>query len=348
VDKGLEEYKLTESARAMNDFVDELSNWYVRRSRERFWVSDMPQDKINAYMTLYTVLVTMTKLSAAFTPFMAESMYTNLVKNLDKTAPESVHLCDFPVANDAWIDAELEKNMDFVLDVVVAGRAARNTANIKNRQPIGLMYVKAEDYQLPEMYQSIISEELNIKEVKFTDDVEGFTTYKFKPQLKTLGPKYGKILPKISAKLNEFDGNDLMRQFNAGNVVFDIEGQEVTLALADVLVESAQKEGFAAEKGKLATAILDTNLTPELIEEGFVREVISKIQTMRKEADFDVLDKIKITYATTDALSEVIHRNAEEIKSETLANALVSETPVGFVKDWNINGEKAVFGVERL
>jgi isoleucyl-tRNA synthetase len=279
---------------------------------------------------------------------MAEAMYANLVKNIDKNAPESVHLCDFPVANPDWTDAELEKNMDFVLDVVVAGRAARNTANIKNRQPIGLMYVKTDHRVLPALYQTIIAEELNIKEVRFTDDVKGFTTYKFKPQLKTLGPKYGKILPKISAKLNEADGNDLMNRLNAGEVTFEIDGADVTLTLADVLVESAQKEGFAAEKGKLATAIIDTGLTPELIEEGFVREVISKIQTMRKEADFDVLDRIKITYTAGDVLCGVISRNADEIKAETLANELILETPMGFVKDWNINGEKAAFGVEQM
>ncbi len=346
VDECLESYKLTEPARAMNDFVDELSNWYVRRSRERFWVSEMPQDKINAFMTLYTVLETLTRLSAPFIPFMAESIYSNLVANIDKDAPISVHLCDFPVADESMIDLDLEKNMSAAYDMVVAGRAARNTANIKNRQPIGLMYAQSE-VVLPEMFKTIVAEELNIKAVEFTDDVGGFTSYKFKPQLKTLGPKYGKILPKISEKLNTSDGNELMDAFNKGNVTFDIDGTEVVLTLDDVLVETLQKEGFASEKGKMCTVVIDTNLTPELIEEGFVREVISKIQTMRKEADFEVLDKITFYYESGEKLSGIMEKNADEIKTETLSVEIKSEAPQGFVKKWNINGEDAVFGVER-
>ena len=348
VDECLAAYKITEPARAMNDFVDELSNWYVRRSRERFWASGMPQDKINAYMTLYTVLETMTRLSALFTPFMAEAIYDNLVKKVNPHAPESLHLCDYPTCHGHMIDPALERHMDTALDVVVAGRAARNTANIKNRQPIGQMYVKTEgETALPALFTEIIAEELNVKSVMFTDNVADFTTYSFKPQLKTLGPKYGKILPKISQWLQNADGNSLMGQLNAGAVTFDLEGTEVTLMLADVLYESAQKPGFAAEAGRSCTVVMDTNLTPELIEEGFVREVISKIQTMRKEADFEVLDKIAITYQASDTLTAVMETNRTVIMAETLGASLMEAEPQGFVKEWGINGEAAVLGVEK-
>lgn len=348
VDESLNDYKLTEPARAMMEFVDELSNWYVRRSRERFWGKDMPQDKINAYMTLYTVLVTMSKISAPFTPFMTEAMYENLVVNVDKNAPESVHLCNWPEVNTDWIDKELEENMKLVLQVVVEGRAARNTANIKNRQPIGKMYVKAEK-NLSNSYIEIISEELNVKGVLFTDDVEGFTTYKFKPQLRTLGKKYGKLVPKIGAYLSEVDGNDFMNELRAnGKAKFELEGQMVELEEADVLVETAQKDGFVAETDKNVTVVLDTNLTPELIEEGFVREIVSKIQTMRKEAGFEVLDRITVKHDGSEVLAGVISRNSQSIMTDVLANSIEKGSGKGYVKEWSINGEKVVLGVEKV
>ena len=340
VDEGLENYRITEPARAIQEFVDELSNWYVRRSRERFWGKDMPQDKVNAYMTLYTVLETVIKISAPFTPFMAEEIYRNLVLNSYSDAPESVHLCDFPVAKEEWIDKELEENMDEVLNIVILGRAGRNTANIKNRQPMGQMFVKAPKV-LPEMFTAIVSEELNVKEVIFSDDVANFTTYKFKPQLRTLGPKYGKLVPKIGAYLADVDGTAVMNELKANGVVkFNIEGTDVELAESDLLIETAEKGGFVTEEGNGITVVIDTNLTPELIEEGFVREIVSKIQTMRKEADFEVMDRIKVGFVGSDVVKGVIERNAEEIKTDVLANEVVEGEFEGFAKEWNINGEK--------
>lgn len=340
VDEGLENYRITEPARAIQEFVDELSNWYVRRSRERFWGKDMPQDKVNAYMTLYTVLETVIKISAPFTPFMAEEIYRNLVLNSYSDAPESVHLCDFPVAKEEWIDKELEENMDEVLNIVILGRAGRNTANIKNRQPMGQMFVKAPKV-IPEMFTAIVSEELNVKEVIFSDDVANFTTYKFKPQLRTLGPKYGKLVPKIGAYLGEVDGTAFMNELKAnGTVKFNIEGTDVELAESDLLIETAEKGGFVTEEDRGITVVIDTNLTPELIEEGFVREIVSKIQTMRKEADFEVMDRIKVGFEGSDLLKGVVERNAEEIKTDVLADEIVEGTFEGYAKEWNINGEK--------
>ncbi len=348
VSDSLDEYKLTEPARAMQDFVDDLSNWYVRRSRERFWGADMPQDKINAYMTLYTVLVTLTKVSAPFVPFMAEEIYGNLVKNIDKNALESVHLCDFPESNPALIDLDLEKNMDLVLDIVVLGRAARNTSNIKNRQPIGLMYVSCEN-ALPDLYVDIVSEELNIKKVVFTNDVSSFTTYKFKPQLRTLGPKYGKIVPKIGEELNKHDGNELMNKFKTEKEVrFVVEGIDVVLLESDVLAESAQMEGFVSESDKGVTVVMDTNLSDELIEEGFVREIISKLQNMRKDADFEVLDKIAVYHSGNQKIADIVARNERYIQEEVLGLEIVNGVcEDGFTKDWSINGEAVTLGVKR-
>ena len=347
VDESLENYRITEPSRAMSDFVDDLSNWYVRRSRERFWGKGMPQDKVNAYMTLYTVLVTMTKLSAPFVPFMAENMYQNLVKNVDENALQSVHLCDFPEVNSEWIDSELEANMDLVLSVVVAGRAARNTANIKNRQPIGNMYVKAER-ELPDMYIEIVRDELNIKNVEFKDDVAGFTSYSFKPQLRTLGKKYGKLVPKIGEYLKTNDGTELMNELKSnGAIKFEIEGTEVELAEEDVLIDTAQKEGFVAESDKNTTVVLDTNLTEELIEEGFVRELISKLQTMRKEAGFEVLDRIKVYHTGNSKIAEIFACNKEQISGDVLANDIIEGSGQGYTKEWNVNGENVTLSVEK-
>ncbi len=347
VDTNMENYKITESARAMADFVDELSNWYVRRSRERFWGKDMPQDKVNAYMTLYTVLVTMAKLSAPFTPFMAESMYQNLVRKVDSSALESVHLCSFPEADDSMIDEKLEHNMDLVLSAVVAGRAARNTAGIKNRQPIGNMYIKA-DKKLEDMYVEIIRDELNVKNVEFKDDVSSFTSYSFKPQLRTLGKRYGKLVPAIGEYLKSNDGNELMSQLKTnGAIKFVIDGTDIELAEEDVLYETAQMEGFVAESDKSTTVVLDTNLTEDLIEEGFVRELISKIQTMRKEAGFEVLDRISVFYSGNDKIAKVFEDNKDSIAGDVLADSIGEGTADGYSKDWNINGENVTLGVKK-
>ena len=346
VDKSLENYKITESARAMADFVDELSNWYVRRSRERFWGKDMPQDKVNAYMTLYTVLTTMAKLSAPFTPFMAESIYQNLVVNVDKNAPKSVHLCDFPVANDDMIDDKLEVNMELVLSIVVAGRAARNTSGIKNRQPIGNMYVQS-DRKLDDEYFDIILDELNVKNMEFVDDASKFTSYSFKPQLRTLGRKYGKLVPAIGEYLKNGDGNALMNELKANGVIkFNIDGTDVELGEEDVLTETAQADGFVAESDKTTTVVLSTTLTPELIEEGFVRELVSKIQTMRKDAGFEVLDRINVYYIGNDNITKVFADNKDSIATDVLADDICEGTS-DISKEWNINGEKVVLSVEK-
>ena len=347
VDTNLENYRIPESARALQEFVDDMSNWYVRRSRERFWAKGMPQDKINAYMTLYTALVTVAKVAAPMIPFMTEDIYQNLVRSIDKEAPESIHLCDFPVADEALIDRELEENMDEVLKLVVMGRACRNTANIKNRQPIGKMFVKS-SVTLPEFYQEIVEEELNVKEMEFTDDVRAFTSYTFKPQLKTVGPKYGKMLGGIKAALENLDGNKAMDELNeTGSLKLDVNGQEVTLFKEDLLIDMAQMEGYVSESDNGVTVVLDTNLTEELLEEGFVREIISKIQTMRKEADFEVTDKITVYYEGTEKANEVFAKYQTEIMGEVLATEMKQETPAGYVKEWNINGEKANMGVQR-
>jgi isoleucyl-tRNA synthetase len=348
VDNCLENYKITESSRAIQDFVDDLSNWYVRRSRERFWQKDMTQDKINAYMTLYTVLTTLTKICAPYVPFMAEEIYSNLVKNIDSTQPESVHLCDFPKIDMKFIDKDMEKNMELVLKIVVQGRACRNTANIKNRQPIGRMYVKA-NFELPQMFKEPVTDELNVKEIIFTDDAKNFTTYKFKPQLRTLGPRYGKLVPQIAQVLNELDGNEVMEKFESGlTIKFDLAGTEIELAKGDVLAETAQKGGFVSETDRDVTVVLHTNLTPELIEEGFVREIISKVQTMRKEAGFEVQDNIELYYSDSQRINDIILRNTAYIAEEVLAKKISEgKTAAGYGKEWSINGEKVYMSVIR-
>ena len=347
VDDNLNNYRIPEAARALQEFVDDMSNWYVRRSRERFWAKGMEQDKINAYMTLYTSLVTISKAAAPMIPFMTEEIYQNLVRSIDKDAPESIHLCDFPTVNKAWINEELERDMDEVLKIVVMGRACRNTANIKNRQPIAQMYVKA-PYKLAEYYCEIIEDELNVKKVDFTDDVRAFTTYSFKPQLKTVGPKYGKFLNGIRQHLSEVDGNTAMDELKEkGSLTFDVNGTNVVLSEEDLLIDMAQTEGFVSDGDNTITVVLDTKLTPELIEEGFVREIISKVQTMRKEADFQVTDKIVISCKGNEKIEELIRANADQIKSEVLAVDVKFDEANGYVKDWSINGENVTMGVER-
>mgnify|MGYP002263906799 FL=1 len=347
VDDSLANYKIPEAARALDDFVDEMSNWYVRRSRERFWAKGMPQEKINAYMTLYTALETLIKAAAPMIPFMTEDIYQNLVRSVDPTAKESIHLCDFPEVNEAYIDTELEENMERVLKVVVLGRACRNKSNIKNRQPIGKMFVKA-DFELSDFFKEIIADELNIKEVEFTDDVRAFTSYSFKPQLRTVGPKYGKFLGKIKEALAKLDGNKAMDQLNAGEPLkFDFDGTEVVLEKEDLLIDMAQVEGYVSEGDNAVTVVLDTNLSDELIEEGFVREIVSKIQTMRKEAGFEVMDKIIVNVDKNDKVKTIIEDNLDEIKSEVLADNVEFDRINGYEKEWNINGEKVTFSVEK-
>ena len=348
VDNDLANYKIPEAARALQEFVDEMSNWYVRRSRERFWAKGMEQDKINAYMTLYNALVTIAKTAAPMIPFMTEDMYQNLVRSVDKDAPESIHLCDFPTVNEAWIDKDLEADMKELLEIVVLGRACRNTANIKNRQPIGTMYVKAEK-KMSEFYTDIIADELNVKEVKFADDVESFISYSFKPQLRTVGPKYGKLLGGIRQALTNINGTAAMNELRTNGVLkLDINGNDVELTEEDLLIETAQTEGYVSESDGETSVVLDTNLTPELIEEGFVREIISKIQTMRKEAGFEVMDKIKVYAHGNDKIQEVMKAHEDEIKSEVLADEMVLGETDGYVKEWNINKEAVTMGVKKL
>ena len=347
VDAYLNDYKIPETTRVLEEFVDDLSNWYVRRSRERFWAKGMEQDKINAYMTLYTSLVTLCKVAAPMIPFMTEEIYLNIVAGIDKTAPESIHLCDFPVANEAYIDKELEANMDEVLRIVVVGRACRNAANIKNRQPIGKMYVKAEA-ELSDFYKEIIEDELNVKEVEFTNDVRAYSSYSFKPQLKTVGPKYGRLLGKIKQALSEVDGNTAMDELNEkGQLTFDFDGETVELTKDDLLIEIAQTEGFESGNDGDITVVLDTNLTPELVEEGFMREIISKIQTMRKEAGFEVMDKITVYSDGNDKIAELISKNEDTVKNDVLATEIITGKIEGYSKEWNINGENVTFGVKK-
>ena len=347
VDENLANYRIPEAARALQDFVDDMSNWYVRRSRERFWANGMGQDKINAYMTLYTALVTVAKTAAPMIPFMTEDIYQNLVRSIDKTAPESVHLCDFPAVNEAWIDKKLEADMDEVLKIVVMGRAARNTAAIKNRQPIGRMFVKAEN-ELSEFYQEIIEEELNVKKVEFTDDVRAFTSYSFKPQLKTVGPKYGKQLGNIKNALANLDGNAAMDTLNeTGKLTFNFDGTEVELTKDDLLIDTAQMEGFVSEGDNTVTVVLDTNLTPELIEEGLVREIISKIQTMRKEAGFEVMNHIALYASGNERIAQILEKYGDEIREDVLADSILEGQTGGYTKEWNINGETVTLGVEK-
>ena len=347
-DADLAAYKIPEAGRDLESFVDDMSNWYVRRCRDRFWAKGMEQDKINAYMTLYTALVTLCKAAAPMIPFMTEEIYQNIVRKVDEAAPESIHLCDYPAVNEDQIDAELEDNMDEVLKIVVMGRACRNTANIKNRQPIGQMFVKA-NQALPEFFADIVKDELNVKKVVFTDDVRSFTSYSFKPQLKTVGPKYGKLLGGIRQALPALDGNAAMDELNAnGALKLDINGNEVVLTKEDLLIETAQMEGYVSEQNNDLTVVLDTNLTPQLVEEGFVRELISKIQTMRKEAGFEVMDKIRIFASGNETIGQILDKFREQIQNEVLAQSIELNMVQGYQKEWNINGEKVVLGVEKL
>ncbi|MDD6347517.1 MAG: isoleucine--tRNA ligase [Lachnospiraceae bacterium] len=347
VDGYMSNYRVTEAGKALNDFVDELSNWYVRRCRDRFWAKGMEQDKINAYMTLYTAIVTVSKLAAPIIPFMTEAIYQNLVVGLDPTAPESIHLCDYPTVDESMIDKTMEENMDHLLEVVVLGRAARNEAAIKNRQPIARMMVKA-DFALPEFYQKIILDELNVKTLEQVDSVDGFISYNFKPQLKTVGPKYGKLLGGIRTALSSLDGAAAMAELrNQGSLTFDINGSEVVLGEEDLLIETAQNEAYETQSDNNITVVLDKTLTPELIEEGFVREIISKVQTMRKEAGFEVTDRIVVYASGNDKLRGIMEKNNDAIKHDVLADDLVYETTDGYVKDWKINGESVTMAVKK-
>ncbi len=348
VDENLDQYRIPEAARVLEEFVDDMSNWYVRRSRERFWAKGMEQDKINAYMTLYTALVTVCKATAPMIPFMTEAIYQNLVCSIDKTAPESIHLCDFPVADERYIDKKLEEDMDEVLKVVVLGRAARNTANLKNRQPLAQMFIKA-DHTLSDFYVEIIEDELNVKKASFTDDVRAFTSYTFKPQLKTVGPRYGKQLGNIRKALSEIDGNEAMDTLKAeGALTFCFDGTEVVLKEEDLLIDMSQKAGYVSEADNLVTVVLDSNLTPELIEEGFVRELISKIQTMRKEAGFEVMDHIAVFQRGNEKIAGIFERYGGQIKSEVLAEEISEGSSDGYSKDWSINGENVTLEVKKL
>ncbi|MBR1893068.1 MAG: isoleucine--tRNA ligase, partial [Lachnospiraceae bacterium] len=347
VDNYLENYRITEAAKSLQEFVDEMSNWYVRRSRKRYWAKGMEQDKINAYMTLYTALVEISKASAPMIPFMTEQIYQNLVRSVDQSAPESIHLCDYPAADPKFEDKQLEEDMKKVLDIVVLGRAARNACNTKNRQPMSKMFVKGAG-ELSDFYIDIIEDELNVKEVVCTEDVREFTTYNFKPQLRTVGPKYGKVLGKIKEALAYLDGNDAMDKLKeTGSLKFDFDGEEVVLSEEDLLIEMSQKEGYLEQSDNNITVVFDTFLTPELIEEGFVRELISKIQTMRKEADFEVMDKITIYIDGNDTLSKYLSDNKEEVMRETMADAVSVGNAAGYTKEWDINGEHVTLGVER-
>ncbi|MBQ2781447.1 MAG: isoleucine--tRNA ligase, partial [Clostridia bacterium] len=348
VDNHLENYRIPEAARALQDFVDEMSNWYVRRGRERYWVQGLPQDKINAYMTLYTALVTIAKTAAPMIPFMAEDIYRNLVCSIDASAPESVHLCDFPTVNEAYIDTALEAGMEKVLEIVVLGRAARNGANRKNRQPLAAMYVQSEK-PLDGYFTEIIADELNVKEVRFTENTDDFVSYTFKPQLKTVGPKYGRQLGDIRTALSELDGSAAKKTLDTqGSITLALASGEVVLTAEDLLIETAQREGFFTLSDRGVTVALDTVLTPELIEDGFVRELISKIQTMRKEAGFEVMDHITVTLCGSDKVAAVATARKDDIVGDVLAEALTVDTPDGFVKDWDINGEAVTIGVKRV
>ena len=348
VDGDLENYRIPEAARALQEFVDEMSNWYVRRSRERFWAKGLEQDKINAYMTLYTALVTVCKLAAPMVPFMTEEIYQNIVRSVDGSAPESIHLCDYPEADTSFIDKKLEEDMAEVLDIVVMGRACRNEANIKNRQPIGTMFVKAEGEELGSFYQEIIEEELNVKKVVFTDDVREFTSYIFKPQLRTVGPKYGKQLGGIQKHLAALDGNAAMDELTAsGSLKFEVNETPVELTKDDLLIEMCQKEGYVSQADQNMTVVLDTNLTEELVEEGFVYEVISKIQTMRKDIDFEVTDHIRVSINGNDKIAEIVRKNRDMIAGKVLADEMVTGENFAESKEWNVNGETVTISVEK-
>lgn len=347
VDANLGAYKIPETTRVLEEFVDDMSNWYVRRGRERYWAKGMEQDKVNAYMTLYTALVTIAQTVAPMLPFMAEDIYQNLVRNIDKDAPLSVHLCSFPEVDEKMIDPELEVAMDEILKIVVLGRAARNTANIKNRQPIGKMYVKA-DKKLFGEEKAIIEDELNVKNVEFDDDVSAYTTYSFKPQLRTVGPKYGKHLGKIKEHLSALDGNAAMAELKAeGALKFEADGEEIVLTEADLLIDMAQMDGFVSEADGGVTVVIDTNLSEELLEEGFVREIVSKVQTMRKEAGFEVMDKITVYADGSQKAKDIISSNADAIIGDVMATEIITGSVDGYSKEWNINGEKVTLGVKK-
>ena len=347
VDENLGSYRIPEAARALDNFTDEMSNWYVRRSRERFWAKGMEQDKVNAYMTLYTALVTIAKTAAPLVPFITEDIYRNLVCSVDASAPESVHLCDFPAVMESYIKPQLEEDMDAVLKIVVMGRACRNAANIKNRQPIGKMFVKA-PVALQDYFVKIIEDELNVKTVSFTDDVSAYTDYTFKPQLRTVGPKYGKYLKQIQQELAALDGNAAMRTLRETGVLrLDSISENVVLSEDDLLITMTQMEGYMTEGDSSVTVVLDTNLTPELLEEGFVREIISKLQTMRKEAGFEVMDHISVSYQADAKAADIFERNNETIRSEVLAVSIAPDSLSGYSKEWNINGEKVTLSVEK-
>ena len=348
VDENLNDYKIPEAAKAIDKFVDEMSNWYVRLSRGRFWVKDMPQDKINAYMTLYTALVTICKTAAPMIPFMTEDIYQNLVREIDKDAPESIHLCDFPVVNEDMIDAELEAGMAEVLDIVVLGRACRNTSNMKQRQPLANLYVKA-DSELKEFYKDIIKGELNVKNVEFVDSVDAFASYSFKPQLRTLGRRFGKNINAVREILANIDSASAIAELNASDkLTIEVDGVKEELSREDLLIEAVKSDDYVSDSDYGITVVLDIKLTPELVEEGFVREVISKVQTMRKDAGFEVMDHIKVYQSGNDKIKEILNANSEYVKGQVLAEEILCDTEGGSSKEWNINGEKVVLGVERV
>ncbi|MBP5179386.1 MAG: class I tRNA ligase family protein, partial [Lachnospiraceae bacterium] len=346
-DDNLANYRIPEAAKSLLSFVDEMSNWYVRRCRERFWAKGMEQDKINAYMTLYTALVTISKAAAPMIPFMTEDIYRNLVVGVDASAPESIHLCDYPVCDESMVDKQLEKDMELVLEAVVIGRACRNEANTKQRQPLAKMYVKS-GASLSDFYQDIIKDELNVKAIEFTDDVSGFTNYTFKPQLKTLGRRFGARLNALKEVLSALDGSKAFAELNEkGSITVEVTGESEVLEKDDLLIEAAKREGFVSGEDNGITVVLDTNLTPELIEEGFVRELISKVQTMRKDAGFEVMDRITVYVSGNDKIKEVAEKNAETIKKVVLADEIVYNMTEGSVKDWNLNGEDVTLGVRK-
>jgi isoleucyl-tRNA synthetase len=347
-DADLNEYKITEAAVVLENFVDEMSNWYVRRCRDRFWAKGMEQDKVNAYMTLYTALVNVCKAAAPMIPFMTEEIYQNVVRTVDPSAPESIHLCDYPVYDESMIDPALEADMDEVVRIVVMGRACRNASNIKNRQPIARMFVKA-PAELGDFYKEIIESELNVKEVRFTQDVRDFTSYTFKPQLRTVGPKYGKQVGGIRKHLAEMDGNAAMDELNEkGALTFDVNGVSVELTKDDLLIDTAQKAGYVSQEDNQFTVVLDTNLTPEMIEEGYVYELISKIQTMRKDSGFEVMDRIRVSLTGNKKLTQVAEKNRAAITGKVLAEDLLEGVSLTHEKEWDINGEKVRIGVEKL